>query len=157
MTENTIFSPISVLSGVGLQRAKALNELGIYTIEDLLLYFPFRYEDLRPQNMADLVDQQKVTLEGTVASEPVIARYGRKKNRLNFRLLTDQESVMVTFFNQPWIKKQVTIDERFAVYGKWDARRRSLTGMKLLPFSSGDSSEIDAVYPASQHIRQNTI
>ncbi|WP_367364860.1 ATP-dependent DNA helicase RecG [Pediococcus parvulus] len=157
MTENTIFSPISVLRGVGLQRAKALNELGIYTIEDLLLYFPFRYEDLRPQNMADLVDQQKVTLEGIVASEPVIARYGRKKNRLNFRLLTDQESVMVTFFNQPWIKKQVTIDERFAVYGKWDARRRSLTGMKLLPFSSGDSSEIDAVYPASQHIRQNTI
>lgn len=157
MTENTIFAPVYTLSGVGLQRAKALNELGIYTIEDLLCYFPFRYEDLRPQNMADLVDQQKVTLEGTVASEPIIARYGRKKNRLNFRLLTEQESVMVTFFNQPWIKKQLEMDKKIAIYGKWDARRRSLTGMKLLPFSNADSTEVDAVYPASQHIRQNTI
>lgn len=68
--EHTLFSPITKLPGVGLQRAKALNELGIYTIEDLLLYFPFRYEDLRPQNMTELVDQQKVTLEGTIASEP---------------------------------------------------------------------------------------
>ncbi|AMV61435.1 ATP-dependent DNA helicase RecG [Pediococcus damnosus] len=155
--EHTLFSPITKLPGVGLQRAKALNELGIYTIEDLLLYFPFRYEDLRPQNMTELVDQQKVTLEGTIASEPVLARYGRKKNRLNFRLLTNQESVMVTFFNQPWLKKQLVMNEKFAVYGKWDARRRSLTGMKLLPFSTSDSANIEAIYPANQHIRQNTI
>ncbi|WPC18927.1 ATP-dependent DNA helicase RecG [Pediococcus inopinatus] len=156
--ENSLTSPVTEIPGVGLQRAKALNELGIFTIEDLLLYFPFRYEDLRPQNMADLVDQQKVTLEGTIASEPVLARYGRKKNRLNFRLLTNQESVMVTFFNQPWLKKQLTMDEKFAVYGKWDARRRSLTGMKLLPFSTaGSTADIEAIYPANQHIRQNTI
>ena len=153
--ENSLTSPVTEIPGVGLQRAKALNELGIFTIEDLLLYFPFRYEDLRPQNMADLVDQQKVTLEGTIASEPVLARYGRKKNRLNFRLLTNQESVMVTFFNQPWLKKQLTMDEKFAVYGKWDARRRSLTGMKLLPFSTaGSTADIEAIYPANQHIRR---
>ncbi len=157
MAEKTLFSPVSQLEGVGLQREQALNELGIYTIEDLLYYFPFRYEDLRPQNMTDLVDQQKVTLEGKVASEPIIARYGRKKNRINFRLLTEQESVMVTFFNQPWLKKQLVIDQKIAVYGKWDARRRSLTGMKLLPFSSSESGEIDPIYPANQHIRQGTI
>lgn len=157
MAEKTLFSPVSQLEGVGLQREQALNELGIYTIEDLLYYFPFRYEDLRPQNMTDLVDQQKVTLEGKIASEPIIARYGRKKNRINFRLLTEQESVMVTFFNQPWLKKQLVIDQKIAVYGKWDARRRSLTGMKLLPFSSSESGEIDPIYPANQHIRQGTI
>ncbi|KRN67673.1 ATP-dependent DNA helicase RecG [Pediococcus cellicola] len=157
MAEKTLFSPVSQLEGVGLQREQALNELGIYTIEDLLYYFPFRYEDLRPQNMTDLVDQQKVTLEGKIASEPIIARYGRKKNRINFRLLTEQESVMVTFFNQPWLKKQLVIDQKIAVYGKWDARRRSLTGMKLLPFLSSESGEIDPIYPANQHIRQGTI
>ncbi|WP_412988131.1 ATP-dependent DNA helicase RecG [Pediococcus siamensis] len=157
MPEKTLFAPVSALAGVGLQREKALNELGIYTIEDLLYYFPFRYEDLRPQDMTSLVDQQKVTLEGKIASEPIIARYGRKKNRINFRLLTDQESVMVTFFNQPWLKKQLVMNEKIAVYGKWDARRRSLTGMKLLPFSDANSGEVEAVYPANQHIRQATI
>lgn len=144
---------VQVLPGVGPKRFQALSELGIITIEDLLTYYPFRYEDLAAKDPKDVTDQQKVTFQGIVASAPTVARFGRQKVRVNFRLLVGDESVMVTFFNQPWIKNQVNADDEVAVYGKWDANQRSLTGLKII----GEDSDIKPVYPANKHIRQATI
>lgn len=89
---------LAVLKGVGPKTIQALQHLGITTIEDLLTAFPFRYDDYRPQNLAELVDQEKVTLRGVVVTAPVLVRFGRKKNRLNFNLLIDNQAVLVTFF-----------------------------------------------------------
>ncbi|GAC46264.1 ATP-dependent DNA helicase RecG [Pediococcus acidilactici NGRI 0510Q] len=89
---------MQVLAGVGPKRAQALQELGIQTIEDLITYYPFRYEDLAAKKPQEVADQQKVTFQGIVATAPTIARFGRHKVRVNFRLLVENSSVMVTFF-----------------------------------------------------------
>lgn len=144
---------VQVLPGVGPKRVQALAELGISTIEDLITYYPFRYEDLAAKEPQNVVDQQKVTFQGVVATQPTVALFGRQKVRVNFRLLIGNESVMVTFFNQPWIKNQINADEEIAVYGKWDANRRSLTGIKIID----EEANLQPVYPANKHIRQATI
>lgn len=51
--------PITVLSGVGEKRAKDLAALGIQTIEDLLRYYPFRYEDIQERQLNEIQDQEK--------------------------------------------------------------------------------------------------
>ncbi len=43
----TIYDRVSVLPSVGQKRQEALNQLGIFTILDLLSHFPFRYEDIK--------------------------------------------------------------------------------------------------------------
>ncbi|WP_370923845.1 ATP-dependent DNA helicase RecG [Lactiplantibacillus plantarum] len=147
---------VATLSGVGPARQKSLAELGINTIADLLTYYPFRYEDLQVKDVNEIADQEKVTLKGTVASEPVLARFGRKKNRLNFRLLIDHDVYMVTFFNQPYLMKQIETGQDLAVYGKWDATRSSLTGMKIINPNNADSA-FGSIYPASKTVKQGTI
>ena len=147
---------VATLSGVGPARQKGLAELGINTIADLLTYYPFRYEDLQVKDVNEIADQEKVTLKGTVASEPVLARFGRKKNRLNFRLLIDHDVYMVTFFNQPYLLKQIETGQDLAVYGKWDATRSSLTGMKIINPNNADSA-FGSIYPASKTVKQGTI
>ncbi len=144
---------VATLSGVGPARQKGLAELGINTIADLLTYYPFRYEDLQVKDVNEIADQEKVTLKGTVASEPVLARFGRKKNRLNFRLLIDHDVYMVTFFNQPYLMKQIETGQDLAVYGKWDATRSSLTGMKIINPNNADSA-FGSIYPASKTVKQ---
>ncbi|WP_142380295.1 hypothetical protein, partial [Staphylococcus aureus] len=42
---------VSVLPGVGPKRAENLQELGIATIEDLLTYYPFRYDDIQEKDL----------------------------------------------------------------------------------------------------------
>lgn len=146
---------VATLAGVGPKRVQALKGLEIANINDLLTYFPFRYEDLQAKDPAELTDQAKVTLKGTVAGAPVLTRFGRKKNRLNFRLLLDEHTVIpVTFFNQPWLKDKLEVGNEIVVYGRFDAKRQSLAGMKIL--ASADSG-MGSIYPANKEIRQGTI
>lgn len=146
---------VAELPGVGPKRLDAIKSLGINSIYDLLFYFPFRYEDMEVKSLDDAVDQEKILLKGVVASEPVVVRFGYKKNRLNVRILVENESVMVTFFNQPWIKDKFETGNEVAVYGKWNENRRSLTGMKVIGSSQQDT--IDSVYSVNKNIHQKTL
>ena len=146
---------VTVLAGVGEKRAQSLATLGIETIEQLLSYYPFRYEDIQERNLAEIQDQEKVTIKGTVVSPAVLSRFGYKKSRLQFRMMQDHDVFNVSFFNQPYLKDKVVVSEDLAVYGKWDAKRQSLMGMKIL---GGDSQEEFApIYHVNKSIRQATL
>lgn len=146
---------LSTLPGVGPKRLESLNSLGISNVYDLLFYFPFRYEDMEAKSLDEAVDQEKILLKGVVASDPVNFRFGYKKTRLNVRILVENESIMVTFFNQPWLKDKFETGTETAVYGKWNENRRALTGMKVIDVNSDDS--IDSVYSVNKSIHQKTL
>ncbi|WP_416354142.1 ATP-dependent DNA helicase RecG [Agrilactobacillus fermenti] len=146
---------VETLSGVGAKRVTALNSLGIFTINDLLFYFPFRYDDLKVKSLAEVTDQEKITLKGTVIAAPILNRFGPNKNRLIVRLLVEHQVVIVTFFNQPWLKDRFIPDTVVAVFGKWDQRRRGLTGMKF--FSPKGDNDLAGIYSVNKNIRQSTL
>ncbi|WP_368791105.1 ATP-dependent DNA helicase RecG [Companilactobacillus farciminis] len=145
---------LAQLPSVGPKRLEALQSLGINNVYDLLFYFPFRYEDMQAKSLDDAIDQEKILIKGVVASEPVVSRFGYKKTRLNVRLMTDNESIMVTFFNQPWLKDKFQTGNEAAVYGKWNANRRSLMGMKVIGV---DDNSVDSVYSVNKNIHQKTL
>ncbi|KRK65656.1 ATP-dependent DNA helicase RecG [Companilactobacillus tucceti DSM 20183] len=147
---------VSTLPGVGAKRLEAIESLGIKNIYDLLFYFPFRYEDMEVKSLNDAVDQEKILLKGIVASDPVVARFGYKKNRLNVRIMVENESIMVTFFNQPWLKDKFITGNEVAVYGKWNENRRAITGMKVIGDGHAEDS-IDSVYSVNKNIHQKTL
>lgn len=146
---------VTVLPGVGPKKAKILNDLGIKTIEDLLMYYPFRYEDFEVKQLATLADQEKVVLKGMIVTEPVVTHFGRAKSRLNFKLLVEHDVILVTFFNQPYLKKQLENNSEVAIYGKYDANRQSLTGLKLL--GQKRPNDYAGVYRANKEIKATTI
>lgn len=146
---------VSVLKGVGPKKQEALSELQINTIFDLLSYYPFRYDDFEVKNINDIVDQEKVTLKGTIASEPTVVHYGRRRNILNIRFLINNDIVKVTFFNQPWLKKQLPVGKEVLIYGRFDKNRSSMAGIKIL--QSSDSNQMSSIYPTNKHVRQSTI
>lgn len=153
--QKRLSDPITALKGVGPKKAIALNKLGINTVEDLLNDYPFRYDDLAVKELSEVSDQEKITLKGTVASEPALVRFGRKKTRLNFRLLVENQVIMVTFFNQPYLKSKVQLGNSIAVYGRYNALRQSFTGMKIIPV--GQQNDFTGVYRASKEINANQI
>jgi ATP-dependent DNA helicase RecG len=147
---------IHLLSGVGPKRAENLKELGIQTIEDLLTYYPFRYEDIKEKELNEIQDQEKVTLKGLVVSEPVVSRYGYKKSRMMFRMMQEHAVINVSFFNQPYLKDKVVLSEEIAVYGKWDAKRKALNGMKILA-AKNDGEDFAPIYHVNKKVRQSSL
>ena len=103
---------VSNLSGIGPKKELALKALGIETIEDLLCYYPFRYEDMATKEVSELADGQKAVIQGVVATAPVVVRFGRAKNRLNFKLLAGHDVIQITFFGQAHVRARITIRNR---------------------------------------------
>ena len=146
--------PVTKLKGVGAKRAQELATLGIDTVGDLLTYYPTRYNDLTPADIQTAKDKQKVALVGRVVSEPLLTRFGYRRNRLSFRLQVGNNVVMVTFFNQPYLEKKLAINKTVTVMGKWDARRQQVTANRLLDSAPQENNDFGAVYSVNKHVKQ---
>ena len=146
---------VQYLKGVGEKRAQDLAALGITTVDDLMSYYPFRYEDIQERTLTEINDQEKVTIKGVVVAPAVLNRFGYKKSVLRFRMMQDHAVFSVSFFNQPYLKDQVVLGEELAVYGKWDAKKKALTGMKIL--GSGQQGDFAPIYHVSQKVKQKTL
>ncbi|MDF7637788.1 ATP-dependent DNA helicase RecG [Leuconostocaceae bacterium ESL0958] len=144
---------VTQLAGVGEKRAAALRDLGIFTIEDLLMDYPFRYQDLAEKRPSETLDGEKVTFKGIVSTAPVVRRFG-KKSRLIFGLLVDRENIKVSFFNQPWLAKQIEEGQELAVYGTYQAAQAALTAQKQVPLGA---DPLTPIYPTSKAIQQKTL
>ncbi|MHA8262933.1 ATP-dependent DNA helicase RecG [Lactobacillaceae bacterium Melli_B3] len=151
---NDLNASIATLNGVGPKKQAALNSLGIVTINDLLNYFPFRYNDFNVQKLAQLPEQAQVTLKGRVIDTPSVFRYGYKKNRLTFRMMVENAVVKVTFFNQPWLKKQIEVDQSIIVYGRFERQSMALTGIKII---SQQTDQMAPIYSVNKQVHQKTL
>ena len=69
--------PVSDIKGVGKETTEALKEMGITTVSHLLEYLPYRYEDFRIKDLADVAHDERVTVEGVIHSTPTVVYYGR--------------------------------------------------------------------------------
>lgn len=120
--------PVTTVKGIGEETAKQLKSLRIETVQDLLEYFPFRYEDYQIKDLHQVKHEERVTVVGTIQTEASIRYFGKKKNRLSFRLLVDNVLVTVTFFNRAFLQKQIAVGAEVTVTGKWDQHRLTITG-----------------------------
>lgn len=149
-----LHQPLSVLPGIGPKSAEKYKKLGIETIEDLLLYFPFRYEDFKSKNVLDLEDGEKAVVSGLVATPANVQYYGYKRNRLRFTIKQGELVLAVSFFNQPYLADKIELGQTVAVFGKWDKAKGALTGMKLLAQVEDD---LQPVYRLSQGVSQSAL
>ena len=110
---------VQYLKGVGPNRAKKLNKLGIYTISDLLNYFPVKYEDRRTiKKINEINDNEKALLKIKIYDSP--KKNYIKKNMTLIKAVGKDETgfVTVSFFNQNYLMDKLNIDESYYVFGK---------------------------------------
>jgi ATP-dependent DNA helicase RecG len=115
-----LLKPVTALYGVGPKVAEKLEALGAQTIGDLLYTFPRRYEDyslLRPINR--LVYGEQVTIIGTIWQTR--ARRTRTNQVMIESIVNDGTgSIQATWFNQPWLAKQLPAGMQIVLSGKVD-------------------------------------
>ena len=156
MIAKELFAPVTDLKGVGTKTAAALGSLGIYSVYDLLYYFPFRYDELQTIPLDQIMDGQKVLLKGIVATDAFVTRFGYKKSRLSFKLRIDHDVIMVNFFNQPWLKEKIAVGKEVAIYGKYNAARQSLAAFKFVAAKENDSG-MAPIYSVNRQIKQKKL
>lgn len=145
---------LAVLPGIGPKSAEKFQKLSIFTIKDLLLYYPFRYEDFKARSVFELLDGEKAVITGTVVTPANVQYYGFKRNRLSFKVRQGEAVIAVSFFNQPYWQDKVVVGQEIAVFGKWDQAKGAVTGMKIL---AQVEDEMQPVYHVAQGISQASL
>ncbi|OGW97939.1 MAG: ATP-dependent DNA helicase RecG [Omnitrophica WOR_2 bacterium GWA2_45_18] len=118
---------IQYIKGVGPNRRKLFNRLGIESVEDLLYFFPRRYEDRRDLTpIAQLKLGEWQTISGTVVTSEGKRSWYTKKHV--FEVLLDDKSGRLTciWFNQPYLVNYFKLGGRVVCYGKVDMYKNSL-------------------------------
>ena len=115
----SLHSDIRRIRGIGEKRALALNRLGVFSLFDLISYFPRRYEDRSRQTPIALApDGEAVTVCAVCAEEPKLSRIRRGLDLVRFRIYDDTGELTVTFFNQPYVRTQIHRGDTCRFYGK---------------------------------------
>ncbi|MER0124078.1 ATP-dependent DNA helicase RecG [Streptococcus sp. ZJ93] len=145
---------ITVFPGVGEKSAAKFQQLGLETVEDVLCYYPFRYDDFAVRSVLELVDGEKALISGIVMTPPTVQYYGFKRNKLRFSLKQGEVVVAVSFFNQPYLADRIEVGQELAVWGKWEKAKVSVTGMKLV---AQREDELQPIYHVTQGVSQASI
>lgn len=124
---NPLDQSVSIIKGIGENRKNQLESLGIYTVEDLLLYFPYRYEDLRIKDLSEIKNEERVTVKGEIYGTPLLHYFSKKKSRLTVKLIVGQIVVTATWFNQPYLKEKLRSGEKIYISGKYEPRKLQIT------------------------------
>ena len=150
---------IRTLKGIGQAQSQKLNRLGIYSIQDLLLHLPHRYEDrTRITPIAALNVEQGAVIEGDVVQ--VAVQFGRRRS-LVVTLRDNSGQLTLRFFHfSKAQQKGLEAKPRLRCYG---APRRGASGLELyhpeysLSVTAPLSKTLTPVYPATDGITQNFI
>ena len=116
---------VQYIKGVGPQRAKTLQKLGIETLRDLISYFPRGYEDrtvLYP--IANLPEGQAACTEAIIARPPSVSHIRRGMDLIKVQAVDETGTLDLTFFNQTWLQDHLTVGASFIFFGKAEGTGR---------------------------------
>ena len=113
---------IRFLRGMGEKRAQAFARLGIFTVEDLLFFFPRRYEDRR--TLTPLGDLRPDTFSAVVAEVASLSARpaGYRSGPFSISLTDGIQTVRAVWFNNPRLELQLRPGMRLALYGRVEYR-----------------------------------
>ena len=151
---------VKYIKGVGPNRVKLLNNLGIFTLKDLITYYPRTYEDRsKPKNICECINGEEALIEGVVCSKLSDVRIPHKTMQ---KLIVRDEtmSATITWFNQSYLKNRFEVGKKYRFYGKINNQYGKIT-MTSPVFDDIDKTQntgrIIPIYPLTFNLSQNIL
>ena len=150
---------IRYIKGIGEQRAKSLAKLDIFTLKDLISYFPRAYDDRRgARKIADLADGETVCVEAMIATAPTLHRIRKGMEIVKTRVVDESGSLDIVFFNQVYMRDNLRVGETCTFFGKAEGEGRRKSMANPIVEREGSRSvtgRIVPVYPLTAGVTQN--
>ena len=149
------------IKGVGPNRIKQLNSLGIYTLEDVISYYPRGYENRGiKKDIAELVDGEDALIEAKCVSKMTEIRI--RKNMTIYKLVVGDETATctLTWFNVPFLKKRFIVGDTYKFFGKVKRKLNQIEMMTPIideQDSNKNTGRIIPIYPSTYNLSQNIL
>ncbi len=153
--------PITDLYGVGKAKAAAYASLGVFTVGDLLYFFPRAYENRGftvPLSAAR--EDIKNAIIMTVATEPRVSLIRRGMSLLKFRAFDESGSCEITYFNQNYLKDKFHVGDTFRFWGKVERQGKKISMISPIAEAYTESVPLPplaSIYKLTEGLSQKVI
>ncbi len=144
------------IKGVGPKMLNNLHTLNIYTLEDLLTYFPYRYDLFEPATLDANYNNERIAINVEVTTTPTTAYIKRNFNKLQFRCEHNQKSMYAVIFNRAFLKPHITLGKTITLIGKYNLNKNTFIcdDIKLTPLTN---KEIIPIYHTNKNLKNNDL
>ena len=149
-----VITMLEDIKGIGPKSLLALKALNLYTKDDIINYFPYRYNVYTPVKLRECSEGDTCTITGYVESIPKVFFIRKNLNKLSFAFNTGSELVNVTIFNRAYLKPNIRIKSYISVIGKYNRKSNTFmaSDIKLTPITK---TVIEPVYHLNQGIKRS--
>ena len=155
-------SDVRYLKGIGEKKAQALSKLGVFSLYDLISFYPRKYEDrssFKPIGLC--MDGEEVCVKAIAANDPSLSRIRRGLDIVKLKAVDESSAMDITFFNRPYTRNQLHRGESYIFYGRIEisGSRRSMVNPVFEPENRSGrvTGRIFPVYRLTSGLNQNTV
>ncbi len=134
------------VKGIGPRALCLLNKINIYTVDDLVTHYPFRYDILERGDLTKTENEEHIVIDGKIESVPILMRFKAGLNKMNFRLVTQSGVVGISIFNRAFLKAQLQVGTGITVIGKFDKTKNVITASEIKMGTLTNKIKIEPVY-----------
>jgi len=145
------------IKGLGPKTINILRRLGINDYNDLISYYPFRYEVIKKTDINNALDGDKVVVDGVIEVSATINYLRNHKDKMDFKLNTGNKLINVTIFNRGFLKTKLTVGNTVTIIGKYDKKKNSIIASDIKFKLIGNETRIEPIYHVTTGINSNQL
>lgn len=131
---------------IGPKTISLLNKIKIKDTNDLVTYYPFRYNIIKKSNLKEAENNTYVTIDGKVETKPVYYRIKKNLDKLSFKMNTGTYIVNILIFNRGFMRTIIKEGSNITIIGKYDKMHNLITATEIKMELIGDKTIIEPVY-----------
>ena len=146
---------LNLIKNIGPKTENLLNKLNIYTVEDLLTFYPYRYNIIKLKNINEVTDGEVCFIPATILSACKVFYIRRNFNKLDFIASSNNINFKVTIFNRAFLKNNLTINKEAVLIGKYNKLKNTFVASDIK--FSVENNKIEVKYHLTEGIKNNTL
>lgn len=145
------------IKGVGPKTLNLLKKLNINNIDDLISFYPFRYDIIKRSDVRNLDSDDKIIIDGIIENIPNVYYFNRRMDKMNFRLNTGEMIINVVIFNRGFLKPKLTINTPITIIGKYEKKYNNIVASDIRFGYLGKEETIEPVYHSTYGLSGNKV
>ena len=145
------------VKGLGKKTVEYLNNINIKTIDDLVRYYPYKFNYLVRKDINNPSNHDSMIIDGIVISNPIVNFFKGKMNRLSFRINIGTKEIKVVIFNRAFLKNNIKITNYVTIIGKYNPLTETITASNILLSKLPDYPVIEPIYHLTKKITNKQI
>ena len=147
---------LSDIKGIGPKTLNMLNKLSIFTVNDLIRFYPYRYNIYKPSDITNFNIDDVIVVPARIISEPKVSYIKGKFNRLSFSVEANNIPINVVIFNRAFYKPNLKINRYITLIGKYNRLKNQFMASDI-KFKYMNSTGVEPVYHSVNGISSSQI